>query len=609
MSKFTNDPQSPSRLSAAIHINSIIGAKSNITALRHPIYQASIEEWQKWRLTYRSREEFREKYLKKFSKRESGPEFAERKAITYVPAFAKGAVNEVKDAIFQRLVEVRRNGGPESYQDAITGNEGGVDLLGSTMDSYLGSEVLPELLSMGKVGVYVDAPQDRGITLAEATGHPYLYMYRAEDILNWVWKSTGDLQQFKSLLLRDTINDIDVTTGLPKAATERFRYYWIDSEGIVWCQFFSIEGKPVNVKGEPDGVPVQLQTDKIPFVLFELTGSLMADVADYQIALMNLESSDLSYSLKSNVPFYVEQYDPLSDSPHLRPPSLNEDDQNTDNVDGGEVKDSQTAKNQEIVLGNANARRYPRNTNEPSFINPSAEPLRISMEKGHQIKTDIRLLVKLTVQNLTPRRASAESKKGDERTLEAGLSAIGLAMEVAEKQIAVLWSQYEETKEIAEIRYPVTYDLKSDEDRRKETKALSETLNYPSITYKREATKRIVENLMGHSLSKSTLEVIHAEIDKQVVFANDPVEMHDDIKAGLLSLETAASSKQYPDDEVKKAAVDHAERVARIVQSQASARGASDLAGVSDAAANEKSGDSTDPNASASAGQKESVKD
>jgi hypothetical protein len=597
VSKFTNDPQSPSRaFDVRSHIASVSGAATNITSLRHPIYQASLTQWEKWRLTYRSKEEFRDKYLKKFSKRESAPEFADRKEITYVPAFAKSAVNEVKDSIFQRLVEVRRNGGPKSYEDALVGNEGGVDLMGSTMDSYLGSEVLPELLSMGKVGVYVDAPEDRGLTLADKKGHPYLYMYRAEDILNWVWKSTGDVQQFKSLMLRDTINEIDINTGLPKASTERFRYYWVDPIGQVWCQFFNIEGHPVNKRGEIENNPTLLPTDKIPFVLFELTGSLMEDVADYQIALMNLESSDLSYSLKSNVPFYVEQYDPISESPHLRTPSLNEDNQNTDEVDGGEQTDAQAAKDEEIQVGTSNARRYPKNTDQPAFINPSSEPLRVSMEKGMQMKTDIRLLVKLTVQNLAPRRASSDSKKKDDRSLEAGLSAIGMTLEVAEKQIAVLWSQYEESQEIAEIRYPDSYDLKTDEDRRKETEALSETLNYPSITYKREATKRIVENLMGHSLSKDTLEKIHAEIDKQVVFTNDPTEMHDDLKAGLLSLETAAAAKQYPKEEVAKAAKDHAERVARIVESQASARGASDLAGGANASAEEKSGATSDPN-------------
>ncbi len=608
MSKFTNDPQSPGRrFDANEHIASVAGAATNITSLRHPIYQASLQEWEKWRLTYRSKEEFRDKYLKKFSKRESQPEFQDRKSITYVPAFAKGAVNEVKDSIFQRLVEVRRNGGPKSYEDAIVGNEGGVDLMGSTMDAYLGSEVLPELLSMGKVGVYVDAPEDRGLTLADKKGHPYLYMYRAEDILNWVWKSTGDTQQFKSLMLRDTINEIDEHTGLPKAASVRFRYYWIDPNGQVWCQFFNIEGKPVNKRGDIESSPTLLSTTKIPFVLLELTGSLMEDVADYQIALMNLESSDLSYSLKSNIPFYVEQYDPISESPHLRTPGLDTDHE-TD-PDGGEQTDAQTAKDEEIQVGTSNARRYPKNTNQPAFINPSSEPLVVSMAKGQQMKADIRLLVKLTVQNLAPRRASSDSKKKDDRSLEAGLSAIGMTMEVAEKQIAVLWSQYEETKEIAEIRYPDSYDLKTDEDRRKETEALSETLNYPSITYKREATKRIVENLMGHSLSKDTLEKIHAELDKQVVFTNDPDEMHDDIKAGLLSLETAAKAKQYPKEEVAKAAKDHAERVARIVESQASARGASDLAGGADAASEEKSGATADPNAKADTGPKESKQD
>ena len=575
------------------HIFGVSEADISVTTLRHPRYQENIAEWTKWRLTYRSREDFREEYLKKFSIREDATEFAARKDITYVPAFAKAAVNEVKDSIFQRLNEVKRNGGAKSYQDSVIGNSGGVDTFGSTMDSFLGIDVLPELLSMGKVGVYVDAPDSRGSTMADQSGHPYLYTYRAEDILNWVWMSTGETQQFKALLLRDNVNDLDPITGLPKASTERFRYYWVAPDKTVWCQFFNSAGSPVNAAGVKGIAPVRLSTDRIPFVLFELTGSLLEDVADYQIALMNLESSDLSYSLKSNVPFYVEQYDPLTDSPHLRTRSLTTDGGAT-GVDGGEATDGVTGKNQEVRLGTSNARRYTKNTNEPGFINPSSEPLRVSMEKGQQIKSDIRLLVKLTVQNLSPRRASAESKGADERSLEAGLSAIGLALEVAEKQIALLWSQYEDDTTETEIRYPKSYTLRTDEDRQNEVKTLAETLNYPSLTYKREATKRIVGNLIGQSLPKDVLQKIYAEIDVQVVFSNSVDEIHADIKAGLLSVKTASKAKQYPAGEVKAAAKDHADRVARIVQSQTSARGSDDLAGISDASSEEKTGDTTD---------------
>jgi hypothetical protein len=45
----------------------------------------------------------------------------------------------------------------------------------------------------------------------------------------------------------------------------------------------------------------------------------MEDIADYQIALMNLESSDINYMLKSNFPFYVEQYDPRAEMNFGRP--------------------------------------------------------------------------------------------------------------------------------------------------------------------------------------------------------------------------------------------------------------------------------------------------
>ena len=61
---------------------------------------------------------------------------------------------------------------------------------------------------------------------------------------------------------------------------------------------------------------------EIPFVLMELDTSLMTDIADYQISLLNLASSDVNYALKSNFPFYVAQFNPVAELPTLRPPEV-----------------------------------------------------------------------------------------------------------------------------------------------------------------------------------------------------------------------------------------------------------------------------------------------
>ena len=583
MTRFSNDPamllDTASRFVASIVQNEEV----KIGGLTHPVYQRMQENWEKWRRTYQAGHEFVERYLEKFSKRESEPEFQTRQKISYAAAFAKSSVNEVKDALFQRLPNVSRSDGPESWVKAIAGNAGGVDNMGATMNGFVGTEILPELLSMGKVGVCVDAPASRGDTMAETSGHPYVYTYRAEDIRNWVWMSTGDTMQLKSLLLRDVVHEVDEMTGLPKGTRERYRLYWMVGEQVV-CQFFDHESKP-------EGPPHLLEVERIPFVLFELSSSLMADVADYQIALTNLESADLSYSLKANVPFYTEQFNPMVESPFIRPSGRNEA-TGTAQDEGGEASDAMLAKTHEARLGTANARRYPLNLDRPGFIHPSSEPIKASMAKGEALKRDIRLLVKLAVQGMSPQRESANSKALDDRQLQAGLSAIGLVLENGERQIADLWATYEDGKP-AEIRYPVKYDLTSDAQRREDNKTLKENMTLPSITLRRESAKQIATNSLGDKVPQATIEAIHGELDAAKVFAA-PEEMVKDIKDGILSLETAAKAKQYPAGEPAKAEKDHAKRVARIVQSQASARGASELGGTADASKEEKDNDTLD---------------
>src|SRR4051812_47167550 len=103
--------------------------------------------WHKWRLTYKAGDDFITEYLQRMNRREDPQDYRERLAVTYCPSFAKAAINDVKNSIFQRLVDITREGGPRSYSEAINGRLGGVDMLGNTMNSFMGRRVLPELLS------------------------------------------------------------------------------------------------------------------------------------------------------------------------------------------------------------------------------------------------------------------------------------------------------------------------------------------------------------------------------------------------------------------------------------------------------------------------------
>src|SRR5690606_13050663 len=99
-----------------------------ITAVRHPFYAAKSIEWEKWRYVYNGCEDFINKYLEKFSSRDDAGDYSRRKRLTPTPNFAKAAVNDVKNSIFQRLTDVNRRDGSDSYQTAIRGDAYGVDL-------------------------------------------------------------------------------------------------------------------------------------------------------------------------------------------------------------------------------------------------------------------------------------------------------------------------------------------------------------------------------------------------------------------------------------------------------------------------------------------------
>jgi hypothetical protein len=170
-----------------------------INELKHPHFIANELNWLKWRLTAVGGTEFLRAYLVKYSKLEGDEDFAIRKKISYVAAFAKKGLNKIRNAVFKRMVDIVRSGGPRSYQDACSVKDvRGVDLQGSSMTAYLAREVLPEMLSMSKVGVYVDMPPLPGPTVADkGDRRPYLYTYRAEHIRSWAVNRNGDPERVR----------------------------------------------------------------------------------------------------------------------------------------------------------------------------------------------------------------------------------------------------------------------------------------------------------------------------------------------------------------------------------------------------------------------------
>jgi hypothetical protein len=554
---------------------------------RHPGYLSGMTDWRKWRLTYEGGDGFRDSYLERFSTREDQEDYGVRKAITPVPAFAKAAINDIRNAIYQRLRDVVRKGGSEVYQAAVNGSNLGVDHRGSTMNAFLGVKVLTELLVMGRVGVFVDHPLiPAGATLANVSRpSPYLYKYDIEDILSWTCSKPEAPSEFQAILLRDTVMQYDQSTMLPSLSVERYRYMWIEG-GRVHLQFYNLKKEEVDGAGLPGG-PMQLELDRIPFVLLDIGGSLIKDVCQQQIALLNLGSSDVNYALRSNFPFYIEQKDLRATGAHLKHAAAE---------DGTSTSGGQGAADASITVGATHGRTYDKGMNPPAFINPSAEPLRASLELQDRLKRDIRELVNLAVSSLAV-RVSAESKAMDNQGLEAGLSYIGLLLESAERQIAEFWAAYEERslskREVATIKYPERYSLKSDADRIKEAQDLEKLMaKVPGRRVKRELAKGIVQTLLGGKISMDDLAAINREIDNAHYTTSDPQTIIQAAQAGLVGEKTSSVALGFDDDEYLEARKDHAERVKRIAEAQGMEKGGSDPAarGIADLSADPNAG-------------------
>jgi hypothetical protein len=540
-------------------------ADTKIQNMTHPQYDAAIADWAKYRTTFVGGKPFVNKYLERFSHREDWQDFSNRKRMSYCSAHAKASVMDIKNAIYQRMVDIHREGGAPSYELALDGSDNGVDYTGNSMNGFIGRVVLPELLSMAKVGIYVDKdplPDTPNRNETNAV-RPYIYIYKAEDIRAWTMSKNGILT---SLLLADTTPTIDETTGLTVASEKSFRHLRLTASGVT-VTFYDPDGKQTSTS--------TLSLNQIPFVISELSQSLLTDVADYQIALTNLASSDINYALKSNFPFYVEQFDIAVEMANLRTAYAQEG----SGTEDGEATAAKTADKNQVELGTAQGRRYPKGIDAPQFIHPSPEPLLASMKKADQLKEEIRQLVNLAVSGLTPVRASAESKQEDNSSLEAGLSYIGMELQYTEQRVANIWDEYESFTGAIVVAYPETYSLKTDEDRRKEAKENIELIpNIPSKSYQKEVAKETITTLVGHRVSAEELKRMHNEIDKADIIVIDPEILSMDIENGLVTVKTASVARLYPEGEADRAKEEHAERIARIqvAQTDPAARGLKD---------------------------------
>ncbi len=580
--QYPTDPDAQAQLAA----NNIVPfANSNsqpssrkVIDYRHPDYNSMRNSWVIFRDAWKGGQDFTDKYMQVFSKREDPMDLAARKKYSYCPAISKGAVITIKNAISQRMGEVSRKGGSVSYQTAQNGDKWGVDKLGSSMNTFVAKEVMPEMLAMGKVGVYIDRPQlqDHFTQMDTLDKRPYIYIFKCEDILAWVHDDSHEPNQFKTLLLREHFLITDPINDLPIQWVNRFRYLRAikDENGStthIEVKFFDARGKQIDLNGvESPNVKYELDMQVIPFVLFELSESLLTDVAAYQIALLNMASSDVSYSLKSNFPFYTEQYDPRSEPGPYKTGIVPENKLNKDSAIVNQIRKSikDDAAKEEVQVGVSSGRRYPVGTQAPSFIAPPTEPLMASIQKQNQLKEEIQQILNLWLSNVTA--GSVDLENQDKRQgLESGLNNIGMELEHGERRLAHIWDMYEGTDDIPNISYPKTYSIKTDSERIQEAKDLADRRSdIPSVAFQKEISKQEVAILFSGKIDAATIQKMQDEIDQAKTMTCDVDQISTDLQNGLVGEELASLARGYPKGEVINAREDHANRIARVQKAQ-----------------------------------------
>ena len=538
---------------------------AEISQITHPEYDSKVSSWKLFRLTGTGGEAFLEEYLKK-RPRESNPNFTLRKEVSYIPAFAKGALQQIQNSIRQRLTAVQRLGGTNIYQDAIKGKIGGVDRRKSSMNKFIGDTVLKELIMMGAVGVYVDAPdtEQNETLLDDQDNVPFLYIFPVEAIKSWTTDPTNPTK-FTRLLLSEMVQVKDEEFGLTTELVERFRFYQLEEEEVT-VQFFDEAGEPVDIENQPGTQTYTVGLTEIPFVLLSLNDSLLSDIARHQIALLNLASGDMEYATESNQPFLAEQFDPRDARNYFG--SVSDDPADSTAGTDENVTDP-LRKPTERIIGNTRGIRVPKDIEYPKYVSPDTAPLKISMEKQKALQEEIHILINQTLQSTVSRSTSGESKKVDQSKEEDGLKAIGDELEYGESQIAIFWQMYENTGEPAEIKYPENYSFKDDIARRSEAKELSDLLaKTPSMAAQKAIAKRMMWILLGDVISDQEMQEIFTELDNAEGLISDPEMIRNLVEAQILPTSKAAVQLGFPEEVAQQAKEERLEVVAAIAKAQ-----------------------------------------
>jgi hypothetical protein len=496
-------------------------------------------DWTEWRACFAGGRIFRDIYLEPYSDRETTKEYERRRDMTPIPSYARKEIVGIRNQIGHRLPDVTRIGGSSAWRDAVNGRGRGVDLKGSSMNSYIARPfgVLDDLLVIGKVGVLLDVPRVNGPTAADipANFRPYLSLYRVEQIKRLVPAGPDSVSDWLAVSLEDDIPSFNIETG-ESEIKKRIRWFYLDSE-----RDDKLSIQILDDKGEPTEPPILTESRSVPFVLPDIGMSLMADACSYQIAMLNMISTDSSYAVDSNFPVMTRQRGQVGASDYL------------------------IGADQEAETGTRKGIFYDKGLDAPAFIAAPTGPMEWSLELRREMKLEIHDLV-----------TGALSSVGGEGSIESGLASIGGTLNSMENRLWEHWAEAMSTnpsrREIPIVNYPVDWDVKSDKERVEEAEALLDLMNkLPGRQGKKEAAKRAYDKLYRGKVKDAELKKMKKEVDDAPYSTADPDILKMAGELGYVGTETASLALGFEEGESDVAKEEKAERAKQIVAAQSDA--------------------------------------
>lgn len=507
-------------------------ASTNIINARSAMWTKYHADWEKFRATWRGGRDFINSYLQQYP-RETTTDFDLRKNMSHNPAHAKSVIKTIRNSLSASLSEIKREGDPR-YLQAI--NED-IDRHGNSMFTFLTTTIIPDLLVTGACYVWVDSPPKVADVSKEmdAENNPYIYTYNREDVLSWVRAPNDD--RITAVLLREKTPQYDKDTGLETGMVDQYRYAYESKNGI---EVYLYDAEGVETKH------ITILLEVIPFVEILLDQSLLEDIADIQISMLNSRSSMGSGLWKTNFPLFLEPYDYANElKRQARAKSEN-------TIDGREYSEKKNV----TVIGAGSSYRYDKESGEPKWIAPPSTTVDVALRVEEMLATEIRILTNIALTSISVKalEQSGVSKEADRVGEEAALSYIATVLESGEREIAWIFKQYLASTDEYLVVYPREFTVQSEDDMIERASKYADMIpEVASATYRKTIQKIVAGILLkGYVSDFATIE---SEIDAAADLDTDPdvsAKLRSDVAAGILSKGTAGQYLGYPADEQSK---------------------------------------------------------